>query len=34
MAKVKKLDELQTFEWVGLNKTGKKLKGEQQAKST
>jgi len=34
MAKVKKLDELQTFEWVGLNKTGKKLKGEQKAKST
>ncbi|MFV0543581.1 MAG: type II secretion system F family protein [Marinicella pacifica] len=34
MAKVKKIDELQTFEWVGLNKTGKKLKGEQKAKST
>ncbi len=34
MAKLKKLDELQTFEWVGLNKTGKKLKGEQKAKST
>lgn len=34
MAKVKKLDELQIFEWVGINKTGKKLKGEQKAKST
>jgi type IV pilus assembly protein PilC len=34
MAKAKKLDELKTFEWVGLNKTGKKLKGEQKAKST
>lgn len=34
MAKVKKLDELQTFEWKGVNKTGKTLKGEQQAKSS
>ncbi|TDR22448.1 type II secretion system F family protein [Marinicella litoralis] len=34
MAKVKKLDEIQTFEWVGIDKIGKKLKGEQKAKST
>lgn len=34
MAKAKKLDELQTFEWKGVNKTGKTLKGEQQAKSS
>ncbi|MCX7544678.1 type II secretion system F family protein [Marinicella gelatinilytica] len=34
MAKVRKLDELQTFEWKGVNKTGKTLKGEQKAKSS
>src|SRR5690606_12305561 len=34
MAKLQRLDELQTFEWVGTNKTGKKMKGEQKAKST
>ncbi len=34
MAKAKKLDELQTFEWKGVNKTGKTLKGEQKAKSS
>ena len=34
MAKVKRLDEMQTFEWVGIDKIGKKLKGEQKAKST
>ncbi len=33
MAKTKKLDELQVFNWVGVDKIGKKLKGEQQAKS-
>ena len=34
MAKVQRLDELQIFEWVGIDKVGKKLKGEQKAKST
>lgn len=34
MAKAQKLDELQSFEWVGVDKIGKKLKGVQQAKST
>ncbi len=33
MAKAQRLNELQTFEWVGVDKVGKKLKGEQQAKS-
>jgi len=34
MAKVKKrIDELQAFNWVGVDKIGKKLKGELQAKS-
>lgn len=34
MAKVQRIEELQTFEWVGIDKVGKKLKGEQQAKSS
>ncbi len=34
MAKAQKIDELQSFEWVGVDKIGKKLKGVQQAKST
>ena len=34
MAKVQRIDELQTFEWVGIDKVGKKMKGEQQAKSS
>lgn len=34
MAKAQKIDELQTFEWVGIDKIGKKMKGESQAKST
>ena len=33
MAKVQKITELQSFQWVGVDKIGKKLKGEQQAKS-
>lgn len=33
MAKAQKIDELQSFQWVGVDKIGKKLKGEQQAKS-
>ena len=34
MAKVQKIDDLQSFEWVGVDKIGKKMKGVQQAKST
>ncbi len=34
MAKAQKIDDLQSFEWVGVDKIGKKLKGVQQAKST
>lgn len=34
MAKAQKMNELQSFEWVGIDKIGKKLKGIQQAKST
>lgn len=34
MAKAQKINELQSFEWVGIDKIGKKLKGIQQAKST
>lgn len=34
MAKAQKIDELQSFEWVGIDRIGKKLKGVQQAKST
>ncbi len=34
MAKVQRIDELQTFEWTGIDKVGKKLKGEQKAKSS
>jgi len=33
MAKAQKLNELQSFQWVGIDKIGKKLKGESQAKS-
>ncbi len=33
MAKAHKIDELQSFTWAGIDKVGKKLKGEQQAKS-
>ncbi len=33
MAKAQKIEELQSFQWVGIDKIGKKLKGEQQAKS-
>ncbi|VAW46263.1 Type IV fimbrial assembly protein PilC [hydrothermal vent metagenome] len=33
MAKVQKINELQSFQWVGIDKIGKKLKGEQRAKS-
>ena len=33
MAKAQKIEELQLFQWVGVDKIGKKLKGEQQAKS-
>lgn len=34
MAKAQRLNELQIFEWVGVDKVGKKLKGEQKAKSS
>jgi type IV pilus assembly protein PilC len=34
MAKVQRIEELQTFEWIGIDKVGKKMKGEQQAKSS
>jgi len=34
MAKVQKIDDLISFEWVGVDKIGKKMKGVQQAKST
>lgn len=33
MAKAQKIEALQSFQWVGVDKIGKKLKGEQQAKS-
>jgi len=33
MAKAQKIAELESFQWVGVDKIGKKLKGEQQAKS-
>ncbi|MCF6300953.1 MAG: type II secretion system F family protein [Proteobacteria bacterium] len=34
MAKSQKINEMKTFQWVGIDKVGKKLKGEHQAKST
>ncbi|MCB1581556.1 MAG: type II secretion system F family protein [Xanthomonadales bacterium] len=34
MANAKRIEEVQTFEWVGVDKVGKKLKGEQKAKSS
>jgi type IV pilus assembly protein PilC len=33
MAKAQRINELQSFQWSGVDKVGKKLKGEQQAKS-